>query len=267
MNNKKSIIFQISIFFLFIIIFINILILIQFKKSCFIELLIIDILLLSFYLFVLKKLKLLSILKDKELLQSRNLFLRNIMHEFKTPITKAKIVTNNYTDSKSKNTLLNVFNRLEYLLNEFAKIEELTSGQIKLEQKNYRVIDLLDQALDILLLDKTDVNVHTNTNLKINVDFYLFSIAFKNLIDNAMKYNINDKPEIIIDKEFIEIKNKGKKLSKEINQYYKPFNRDYEKNNDGLGLGLYISNNIINIHGYKLEYNYKDKNHIFKIIF
>jgi two-component system OmpR family sensor kinase len=276
---------------------------ILFKLFLLVGLVIIDILLIWFYIFLLKKLKPLTILKNeivkfsqgdlylntktkgkdeiaqvanefnkailrvRELTESRNLFLRNIMHELKTPITKGKIITDTYDDSKRKDILVRVFNRFEYLLNEFSKIEELTSGHIKLEQKTYRVVDLIDQSLDILLLDLNDVNIQSNSNLKINVDFDLFSITLKNLIDNAIKYNTNGKPEIIIDKNSINIKNKGKKLTKEISQYYKPFNRDYEKSYDGLGLGLYISNNIINLHGYKLEYDFKDEYHIFKIIF
>ena len=46
------------------------------------------------------------------------------------------------------------------------------------------------------------------------------------------------------------------KLKKDIEDYYKPFNHDYEDSSSGLGLGLYISNNIIKIHGFKLEYEY-----------
>ena len=276
---------------------------ILFKLFWLVLLLIIDILLIWFYIFLLRKLKPLTILKDeivkfskgdlylntqiegkdeiaqvgnefnkaiskvRELTASRNLFLRNIMHELKTPITKGKIVTDTFDESKRKDILVRVFNRFEYLLNEFSKIEELTSGHIKLEEKTYRVVDLIDQALDIILLDLNDVNLHSNHNLKINVDFDLFSITLKNLIDNAIKYNINGRPDIIINENSIIIKNKGKKLTKEITNYYKPFNRDYEKSYDGLGLGLYISNNIINLHGYKLEYNFKDKYHTFEIIF
>jgi two-component system OmpR family sensor kinase len=237
------------------------------NSSHLLELLVIDVLFISFYFFVIKKLKTLTVLKEKELLKSRNLFLRNIMHELKTPITKAKIVTNTYDNTKKKDVLLGVFNRFEYLLSEFSKIEELTSGYIKLDIKSYRATDLIDQSLDILLLDSNDVNIQSNFDLKINVDFELFSIALKNLIDNALKYNTNGKAEIIIDNNSIEIKNKGNKLSKDITEYYKAFNRDYEKSNDRLGLGLYISNNIIKLHGYKLEYKFKDNWHTFQIIF
>lgn len=269
MNKEKSTIVQISIFFLLISILTNTLILIQVKSSFLLELLLINIFFIFLFIFVLKKIKMLTILKEKELIDSRNLFLRNIMHELKTPITKGKILTNSYDNTKNKDILVGVFYRLEYLLNEFSKIEELTSGCIELKTKSYRAIDLIDQSLDMLLIEEKKVNIKVNSNLKINVDFELFTIALRNLIDNALEYNTNNgEVEIIIDSNSIKLKNKGKKLSKDINEYYKAFNRDYEKSSsDGLGIGLYILNNIIKLHGYKLEYKFKDNYHTFQIIF
>lgn len=262
---------------------------------------IIDILLVWFLVFLRKKLKPLFILKEnmiklsngdlsittktngkdeisevanefdnaikqlKQLRDSRNLFLRNIMHELKTPITKGKLVSDMYDDCERKYILIRVFQRLEYLLSEFAKIEELTSGKISLEKDNYHAMDLIEQAFDILLLDSNKIDIDYDKDLFLNVDFELFSIALKNLIDNAISYNTNGNPQIFIGEDFIKIVNKGEKLKKDINEYYKPFNHEDEDSSSGLGLGLYISNNIIKIHNYKLEYEYIDDYHNFVI--
>ena len=201
----------------------------------------------------------------KQLRDSRNLFLRNIMHELKTPITKGKLVSDIYDDCERKYILIRVFQRLEYLLSEFAKIEELTSGKISLKKDNYHAIDLIEQAFDILLLDNNKIDIDYEDDLFLNVDFELFSIALKNLIDNAISYNTNGNPQIFIGEDFIKIVNKGEKLKKDINEYYKPFNHEYEDSSAGLGLGLYISNNIIKIHNFKLEYEYIDDYHNFVI--
>ena len=201
----------------------------------------------------------------KQLRESRNLFLRNIMHELKTPITKGKLITDMYDDCKRKHILIRVFQRLEYLLSEFSKIEELTSGKINLQKDNYPAYDLIEQAFDILLLDNNKIDIFDNYNLFLNVDFELFSIALKNLIDNAISYNTNGNPEIFIEKDSIRIVNKGEKLTKDIEDYYKPFNHEYEDASSGLGLGLYISNNIIKIHNFKLEYEYLNGYHYFMI--
>ncbi|MBF7069970.1 sensor histidine kinase [Arcobacter butzleri] len=271
----------------------------DFKYFWLVVLFSIDILLLWFFMFIEKKLKpLISLKKDmknlsngnlqistktdgkdeisqvakefdialkqlKELRDSRNLFLRNIMHEFKTPITKGRLITDIYEDSERKFILIRVFQRLEYLLSEFAKIEELTSGKITLDKRKYYVVDLIEQAFDILLLEEDVIEVEYSHELKIEVDFELFSIALKNLIDNAIKYKTEQKPKIIINEDSIQIINKGKELSKDIKEYFKPFNHDYETATSGLGLGLYISNNIIKIHKFELNYIYEDGYHNF----
>ncbi|MFW2598175.1 ArsS family sensor histidine kinase [Aliarcobacter butzleri] len=273
----------------------------DFKYFWLVVLFSIDVLLLWFFMFIEKKLKpLISLKKDmknlsngnlqistktdgkdeisqvakefdialkqlKELRDSRNLFLRNIMHEFKTPITKGRLITDIYEDSERKFILIRVFQRLEYLLSEFAKIEELTSGKITLDKRKYYVVDLIEQAFDILLLEEDVIEVEYSHELKIEVDFELFSIALKNLIDNAIKYKTEQKPKIIINENSIQIINKGKELSKDIKEYFKPFNHDYETATSGLGLGLYISNNIIKIHKFELNYIYEDSYHNFFI--
>lgn len=204
--------------------------------------------------------------KIRELNDSRKLFLRNILHELKTPITKGKLISDTFESSKKRNILQKAFLRLEYLLGELVKLEELTSGKINLVKKEYRVIDLLDQALDILLVDKSKVDIYTN-GTKVNVDYEVFSIALKNLIDNAMKYNTNEKLEIVIKEDCILIKNQGEPLKKTFEEYLKPFNREYESVDKGLGLGLYITNRIIISHDFKLYYHYNHNYHIFKIQF
>ena len=273
----------------------------EFKYFWVLVLFIIDILLIWFLIFLRKKLKPLLILKEnmiklstgdlsismkangkdeisqvanefenavtqlKQLRESRNLFLRNIMHELKTPITKGRLVTDMYDDCERKYILIRVFQRLEYLLSEFAKIEELTSGKISLKKSDFYAIDLIEQAFDILLLDSNKINLEDNFELFLNVDFELFSIALKNLIDNAITYKTDGKVSIVIEKNMIKIINKGEKLQKDIEDYYKPFNHEYEDSNNGLGLGLYISNNIIKIHNLKLDYEYLDGYHNFVI--
>lgn len=201
----------------------------------------------------------------RELRESRNLFLRNIMHELKTPITKGKLITDMYEESERKYILIRVFQRLEYLLSEFSKIEELTSGKIILEKEIYPAYDLIEQAFDILLIEHNQIEIIDNFNLCLDVDFELFSIALKNLIDNAITYNTNGNPQILIEKDSIKISNKAEQLKKNIEEYYKPFNHEYEDSSHGLGLGLYISNNIIKIHNFKLEYEYINGYHNFII--
>jgi len=205
-----------------------------------------------------------AITQIRTLTQSRNLFLRNIMHELKTPITKGLLIANMMKEDNSKKSLEKLFFRLEYLINEFAKIEKFTSNNISINPKEYRVIDIIDEALDILLLDSWDINLEVNCNKKLNVDFEMFSLVIKNLIDNAIKYS-DTKPKVAIYENHIDISSIGNKLEKPIDSYNKPFNRKYETSQKGLGLGLYIVKNILDIHNLNLEYKYENKTNIFRI--
>ena len=100
----------------------------------------------------------------------------------------------------------------------------------------------------------------------VNVDFELFSIAIKNIIDNAIKYGI-EKPNIIIKDDNLIISSSGEKLSKTLDEYKKPFNKEFENSKSGLGLGLYIVQNILKAHSLVVEYIYHNGNNIFKIQF
>jgi two-component system OmpR family sensor kinase len=202
----------------------------------------------------------------RTLTESRNLFLRNIMHELKTPITKGKLIGQLMEETEYKNLLKKVFERLEYLLQEFSKIEQLTSKNIELNKEEYRIIDIIDQALDILMIPKESLIFDVKSSLTVNIDFHLFPIVIKNLIDNGLKYG---KSEVIveIDENYFAIKTKGDKLEKDFSTYLQPFNRKYETSDEGLGLGFYITQNILKVHNLKLEYKYLNGQNIFFINF
>ena len=198
--------------------------------------------------------------KLKNIKESRNIFIRNIMHELKTPITKGKFLLQLEKSDENIEKLKMVFNRLESLINEFATIEELISQNRVLEKKIYFLEDLLDNAKDILMIDDNCVK-NSYENIKLNVNFKLFSIAIKNLIDNAIKYSNDKKVEVLTQNEDILFVNSGKKLEGDFEKYLEPF---YSKSsNESFGLGLYIVFNILKANGYNLLYKYEDGKNIF----
>lgn len=198
--------------------------------------------------------------KLKNIKESRNIFIRNIMHELKTPITKGKFLLQLEKSDENIEKLKMVFNRLESLINEFATIEELISQNRVLEKKSYFLEDLLDNAKDILMIDDNCVK-NSYDNIKLNVNFKLFSIAIKNLIDNAIKYSNDKKVEVLTQNEDILFVNSGKKLEGDFEKYLEPF---YSKSsNESFGLGLYIVFNILKANGYNLLYKYEDGKNIF----
>ncbi|CAA6822613.1 MAG: Histidine kinase [uncultured Sulfurovum sp.] len=196
-----------------------------------------------------------AITKIKSLQESRNLFLRNIMHELKTPISKGKLISDLINDRKNQERLHRIFNRFEYLLGEFTKIEQVTSNSLILNKKKFRAVDALDNAFDILLLENNAVDVEVLANLEVKVDYELFSTALKNLIDNGLKYG-TERVNIIIEEKNIVIESKGKPL--ENHSFERAFNRSFEDSSKGLGLGLYITHHIVKKHGFELVYEHAE---------
>ncbi|WP_281951642.1 ArsS family sensor histidine kinase [Nitrosophilus kaiyonis] len=198
----------------------------------------------------------------KNMLNSRKLLLRNIMHELKTPITKGRIVAEMVENEKQRNRLISIFERLNSLINEIAAIESIDSKiQIKKVKKNIK--DFLQEAINLGLFDKKQIIIKYYDNPQIEADYKLFSIALKNLIENGIKYSQDNQVKIAVYKDKIDIINKGKPLKKEFNYYLEPFTK--EGKNSGFGLGLYLVNSILKLHNFKLSYKYSDNRNIFII--
>ena len=198
----------------------------------------------------------------KNLNASRKLFLRNIMHELKTPITKGRLAAEMIEKSKNQERLVSVFIKLENLINEFAAVEQVTSNIALNNTKICRIDDVIDEALDIAMVDPGQVTISKLEDLNLNADFKLLAIAAKNMIDNALKYSPNKHVNITITRESIKFINEGERLSKELRHYVEPFTKG-ESTQKSFGLGLYIVENIIKAHKLTLSYEYKNGLNVF----
>lgn len=197
--------------------------------------------------------------------EARSLFLRNVLHELKTPIMKGSLTCESLEQSHEQEMLGRIFIRMNYLLDEFSKIERLGSGSWTLNRMEYRFVDILDHVYDLLLCDRdTFIIKGKESELIVLVDFELFAIAIKNLLDNAMRYGKGER-SIVISTDSIEIFSLGDEIPKTKRDFSKPFNRAYEGSSGGLGLGLYLTNSIVQKHGFTLKYFYKDGFNFFKI--
>lgn len=210
-----------------------------------------------------------AIAKIQELIRSRQLFLRTIMHELKTPIGKGRLITEMLEDETQKVRLVNVFERLEILINEFAKIEQLLSKSYSLNYQDYHFSLILEQVKDMSMLDNWDELISTDIECDavINVDFGLFALAIKNLIDNALKYSSDKKVRIICDENKVSVANRGAALANSFEHYKQAFIRNKDEKATGMGLGLYIIDKICELHKFRFEYNYSDGTHYFSIVF
>ena len=209
-----------------------------------------------------------AVRKIELLLNSRQLFLRTIMHELKTPIAKGRIVSELIDDEKQKGRMVNIFKRLDFLINDFSKVEQVVSQNYKITKQIIPLSLIFDDAFKSLLLENSNdkISLNLEEEKKVKADLSLMSMVFKNLIDNALRYSSDGKVKIKQNENEIIFISKGVKLQKDINEYFKPFHNDVESKNHGMGLGLYIVKSILNMHNYEFEYEYIDDNNIFKII-
>lgn len=201
------------------------------------------------------------------LLSSRQLFLRTVMHELKTPIAKGRIVAELIDDTKQKNRLALIFEKLDFLINDFAKIEQIVSKNYELNQHKYSLKEIMHNASIMLMIDslKDRVTLNIKPDTLLQCDFELLSMAIKNLIDNALKYSEDGKVIIKEENDQLLFISNGLALEKPLSEYFKPFHNETLSKNHGMGLGLYIVKSILNIHKMKFEYEYKNNMNIFKI--
>ena len=199
----------------------------------------------------------------ENLITTREELLRDIGHELRTPIAKGKFAIEKIDDFSQKELLKKIFKDLEVLTNELIELEKLNST--KLNITTFKAETLIVESLEKLYLDdESKIEINIQEDFKINGDLYYLSIVLKNLIDNALKYATSYPIQIDVKLNTISVSNKGKKLSKQLEYYLKPFTQELSQR-DGFGLGLSIVKKIIDKHDFRLEYSYRNESNIFKI--
>ena len=203
-----------------------------------------------------------AISQIKALNESRHLFLRNVMHELKTPITKGLIAAQMIEKGKNQERLVSVFHKLENLINELAAIEQTTSKIALTNKKPCLIEDLIDEALDIAMVEKEQVSVNILEETQIVVDFKLFSVAIKNMVDNGLKYSADRHVNIVVSGGALKFTSRGEKLKQPLEFYVQPFIKG-EDAQRSFGLGLYIVSSILAAHELNLGYEHKNGLNIF----
>ncbi len=200
--------------------------------------------------------------------KTRTEFFANTSHEFKTPITSAKLnyeaLINDFKTSKGENFHLfskNIYedlNRLEKITDELLNIHSLETGNYKL---NLEEIDFLDMFSEVkktfstIIKDKKITIVHPEDKIIIKLDKKLIIQSLENLLSNAIRYsvkqsNININYHIKNNEFIFEIRDYGIGINElDLPLIFQRFfraegNRDYEHS----GLGLSIVKHVIELH-------------------
>lgn len=211
-----------------------------------------------------------DVTKQKQLEQEKNDFLSMASHELKTPITSLKLFIDLLCREASKSDSEKIVtyakriqdqaNRLMELTNDLLDVSKIETGKLLLKKVIFNLNDFIKDIVADLqpTATKHKVIIKDIPNIKIFADRYRIYQVLVNLITNAIKYSEDGKIIIsAIKKEkevIISVQDFGLGIPK--HQQNKIFERLYQakdsgqsKTYPGLGLGLYISKEIILRHG------------------
>lgn len=227
-----------------------------------------------------------EITKKKELEKLKSNLITRFSHEFKTPLISIKgftefLLTENRQNLDGitisfLNKIMDGCGRLETLINAFIESSQLGKHIIGLNinQENlYLVIKKsVEKMKGIIKLREHKINLNIKDDLFVNCDKEKIYMVTTDLLLNSIKYTPKGGEILIqsnITDEFItiSIKDNGVGLTEEEKlKLFKPFGKierygqGWDILTDGMGLGLFISNEIINLHGGKIWVESKGRN-------
>jgi len=199
-----------------------------------------------------------------QLSTSKNLFMRNLMHELKTPITKGRIVVEMLDDEGTKKVLVRAFERMNELISELAEIERVTTQSFEPNFEYVMLSEIVSESRELLMSEGSCIQSDIE-EMALTTDKKLMVLVLKNLMDNGMKYSKNKCVQVRTHEGMIEVISEGDPLEHPLSYYTEPFSQA-EKRSSGFGLGLYIVDNILEKIGYRLGYRHENGKNIFMII-
>lgn len=194
--------------------------------------------------------------------QFRQQLISDISHELKTPITKIQgqvegILDDVYPLSKSTiRSVLSDVEQLGHLIKSLYDTNKLTPQETQLDWSEIRIKPFLQESIEGFGKETVTFAINTPRNLIISADKIRLKQIIGNLLSNATKHTQNGSITISVDKDKLEIQDTGIGIPK----HHLPhiFERLYQvdssrnKDNGGLGLGLYIAKRLVELHGWRI---------------
>lgn len=210
-----------------------------------------------------------DVTEKRNLRLQKEQFISIASHELKTPITSLKGITQLMNrlmkvEGQISERLLKLgrdsdrqITKLIHLVDDLLSSTRLEQGQLSLNKSLLKVSEITDSCCsNIRLNDLYQLEIQGNPALEIFADEHKIEQVLVNLVNNAVKYAPNSHT-IIINVEKIDgyskvsVIDQGDGIPEE--NISKLFDRYYRANQtssiSGLGLGLYISSEIIKRHG------------------
>lgn len=204
-----------------------------------------------------------------KLAQQKDEFISVASHELKTPLTSVKAgfqILHRYFDKRPDlpEGLSRIFqsanhnlDKLGALVNDLLNVTKIEEGQLVLSKTTFNVVDLIRECCDHVRFAGThEIVTSGDWNAEMHADKQKIDQVLVNLVNNAVKYSPN-RNKIIVHVETVpghikvSVQDFGIGIAKEKASHI--FDRFYRVDNSGvqfsgLGLGLYISSEIIRRH-------------------
>jgi len=207
-----------------------------------------------------------AVKNNRALLDGRHLFMRNVMHELKTPITVGKLSLPFLGASRESEILGRAFVRMERLIEDMAHIEEVTSLSTQTNMTSCSISSLIEKAEALMLETQGIVVCNIIQNCHLLADERMMVSVFKNLIDNALKYSPDKQVDIALEDGKLIFSNRGEAWSdsQSFETLLEPFvYQDTSTTKRSFGLGLYIVKSILETHKINFSYFYEEEHHHF----
>ena len=218
----------------------------------------------------------------KQLEAMRRVFVANVSHELKTPITSiagyVETAQGDIPDENKNNFLkkaLKQTNRLNSIIDDLLRLSRIEALQDEdsFSLSDHDLVEVVNGSIEDLdeILKKYKTKVITKHPQSVNafIDVQLMQEAITNLLENAIKYgNVDTDVWLDIEKSsdgiYIDISNVGepipeKEFDKIFNRFYR-LDKSRSKKTGGTGLGLAIVKHISIVHNGKIEVRKSDEN-------
>lgn len=218
--------------------------------------------------------------KEKALqeIKARDEFLSIASHELKTPLTtmlsQTQVALHNIRNVSLANfsveNLLKMLEsaesqtqRLSKMINDLLNVSLITTGRMDLEKEDMELTSTIKEVLDRFSAkiekENLKINYHPEREIRGEWDKLRIEQVVTNLLTNAIKYGQTKPIEVEVSNSNgsakIKVVDQGIGIPKEMqSKIFSRFGRAVEsKHYDGLGVGLYITSQIVKAHGGKIS--------------
>ncbi len=205
-------------------------------------------------------------------------FSENASHELQTPIaiiqSKLDVLMQ---DEKLNEDQLKSIESLQITTRRLSQLSSSLSLLTKIENQEFRNrvnVDLnrafssiMDGFQELLQIKGIKYELKKNEALTVSSDPVLIDILLTNLLNNAIKHNIEEGViEVEISDNQFKISNSGDPLDIDPKKLFNRF-RKSNQSNSSLGLGLAIVKEICTLYGFKVSYENNLKQHTVSVVF